>query len=80
MKIAQFIAGPHLHADLLYAAQDAGYSAVIVHGTGLGHLPIENPTGDAPENDETNGETSFVLEPPSSDENSLFEQQVEEDG
>ena len=23
----------------------------MIHGTGLGHLPIENPNGDAPEND-----------------------------
>ena len=52
IKIAQFIAGPHLHSDLLEAAQKANYSAVIIHGTGLGHLPIENSNGDAPENDE----------------------------
>ena len=51
LRIAQFIAGPHLHADLLEAAQSSGYSAILIHGTGLGHLPIENPTGDAPEND-----------------------------
>ena len=51
IKIAQFFAGPHLHADLLEAAQSSGYSAIIIHGTGLGHLPIENPNGDAPEND-----------------------------
>ncbi len=51
IRIAQFIAGPHLHADLLEAAQNSGYSAIIIQGTGLGHLPIENPTGDAPEND-----------------------------
>lgn len=51
IRIAQFIAGPHLHADLLEAAQISGYSAILIHGTGLGHLPIENPTGDAPEND-----------------------------
>ena len=52
IKIAQFIAGPHLHSDLLEAAQNANYSAIIIHGTGLGHLPIENSNGDAPENDE----------------------------
>ncbi|MBT4065803.1 MAG: Glu-tRNA(Gln) amidotransferase subunit GatD [Euryarchaeota archaeon] len=52
VKIAQFIAGPHLQADLLSAAESSGYSAIIIHGTGLGHLPIENPNGDAPENDE----------------------------
>ena len=52
IKIAQFIAGPHLHGDLLTAAESAGYSAIIIHGTGLGHLPIENSNGDAPENEE----------------------------
>ena len=52
IKIAQFIAGPHLHSDLLEAAQKANYSAIIIHGTGLGHLPIENSNGDAPENEE----------------------------
>lgn len=52
IRIAQFIAGPHLHRDLLDAAINAGYSAIIIHGTGLGHLPIENPNGDAPENEE----------------------------
>jgi glutamyl-tRNA(Gln) amidotransferase subunit D len=52
IKLAQFIAGPHLHGDLLTAAESAGYSAIIIHGTGLGHLPIENSNGDAPENDE----------------------------
>ncbi len=51
IRIAQFIAGPHLHSDLLDAAINSGYSAIIIHGTGLGHLPIENPNGDAPEND-----------------------------
>lgn len=52
IKIAQFISGPHLHGDLLTAAESAGYSAIIIHGTGLGHLPIENSNGDAPENEE----------------------------
>ena len=52
IKIAQFIAGPHLYSDLLDSAISSGYSAVVIHGTGLGHLPIENPIGDAPENEE----------------------------
>ena len=52
IKIAQFIAGPHLYSDLLDSAISSGYSAVVIHGTGLGHLPIENPNGDAPENEE----------------------------
>ena len=50
IRIAQFIAGPHLHSDLLEAAENANYSAILIHGTGLGHLPIEDPNGDAPEN------------------------------
>ena len=52
IKIAQLIAGPHLYSDLLDSAISYGYSAVVIHGTGLGHLPIENPNGDAPENEE----------------------------
>jgi glutamyl-tRNA(Gln) amidotransferase subunit D len=35
---------------MLEAAENAGYSACIIHGTGLGHLPIEDSMGDAPEN------------------------------
>ncbi|CAI8155836.1 MAG: L-asparaginase 1 [Methanobacteriota archaeon] len=52
IKIAQFLAGPHLYADMIIAAQQNGYSAILIHGTGLGHLPVENTMGDAPENDE----------------------------
>lgn len=52
IRIAQFVAGPHLHNDLIDAAINSGYSAILIHGTGLGHLPIENPNGDAPENEE----------------------------
>ena len=37
---------------MLEAASNSGYSAILIHGTGLGHLPIENPNGDAPENEE----------------------------
>lgn len=50
IRIAQFIAGPHLHGDLLTAAESSGYAAILIHGTGLGHLPIEDSNGDAPEN------------------------------
>ena len=50
IRIAQFIAGPYLHGDLLESAQKADYSAVLIHGTGLGHLPIEDAVGNAPEN------------------------------
>lgn len=34
------------------AAESSGYSAILIQGTGLGHLPIENPVGDAPENED----------------------------
>ena len=50
LKIAQFVSGPHLHGDLIDAAESAGYAAAIIHGTGLGHLPIEDQMNDAPEN------------------------------
>jgi len=52
IKIAQLLAGPHLFADMISAAENNGYSAILIHGTGLGHLPIENTMDDAPENDE----------------------------
>ena len=52
IKIAQLLAGPHLFANMITAAEENGYSAILIHGTGLGHLPIENSMGDAPENDE----------------------------
>ena len=29
---------------------NTGVQGVVFHGTGLGHLPIEDPQGDAPEN------------------------------
>jgi len=52
IKIAQFVAGPHLNSDLIRSAEQCGYSAVLILGTGLGHLPIEDPNGDAPQNTE----------------------------
>lgn len=48
-KILQLIAGPHLCPDQIIHASKCGYSAVLFWGTGLGHLPIDDP-GDAPEN------------------------------
>ncbi len=52
IRIAQFIAGPHLHADLIRSAEQCGYSAIQILGTGLGHLPIEDTNGNAPQNSE----------------------------
>jgi glutamyl-tRNA(Gln) amidotransferase subunit D len=50
IRIAEFSAGPHLHSDLVQAAIDSGYDALYFHGTGLGHLPIQDPEDDSPEN------------------------------
>ncbi len=49
-RIAQFIAGPWLHAEQVEAVVSTGVQGVVFHGTGLGHLPIDDPQNDAPEN------------------------------
>jgi len=49
-RLAQFIAGPWLHAEQVEAVVNTGVQGVIIHGTGLGHLPIDDPQNDAPEN------------------------------
>ena len=50
LKIAQLVSGPHLTKDMVTHAIDKEYSGIVFSGTGLGHLPIHNPTGDSPEN------------------------------
>ncbi len=50
--IAEFLANGHMRAKFLTAAIDAGAAALLVHGTGLGHLPLDDPAGDSPENRE----------------------------
>ncbi|MGB0201134.1 MAG: asparaginase domain-containing protein, partial [Candidatus Poseidoniaceae archaeon] len=40
VRIAQFIAGPYLHEDEIEAIIANGPQAIVIHGTGLGHLPI----------------------------------------
>ena len=47
-RILQLVAGSHMYADQIALASN--YDAVLFHGTGLGHLPIEDPNGDSPEN------------------------------
>ena len=47
-RILQLMAGAHLFADQIGLA--AQYDAVLFHGTGLGHLPIEDSNEDSPEN------------------------------
>ncbi len=50
VRIAQFIAGPYLHEEEIEAIVANGPQAIVIHGTGLGHLPIDDPGDDAPEN------------------------------
>lgn len=50
VRIAQFIAGPYLHEEEIEAIVTTGPQAIVIHGTGLGHLPIDDPGDDAPEN------------------------------
>lgn len=49
-RIAQFIADGHLQPDLVQAAIEGEFDALMFHGTGLGHLPISDPQDDSPEN------------------------------
>jgi len=48
IRILQLVAGAHLYADQIELASN--YDAILFHGSGLGHLPIEDPNGDSPEN------------------------------
>jgi len=52
IRILQLLAGSHMFADQIELATNGGYDAILLHGSGLGHLPIEDPNGDAPENTE----------------------------
>ena len=49
-RIAQFIADPHLDSNLVMLAIKDDFDAIVLHGTGLGHLPISDPQNDSPEN------------------------------
>ena len=49
IRILQLMAGAHMFADQIELAHH--YDAILFHGTGLGHLPIEDPNGDSPENE-----------------------------
>ena len=48
--VRQMIAGPWLTKQEIDDAHASNVNALVIHGTGLGHLPIENPNGDAPQN------------------------------
>jgi glutamyl-tRNA(Gln) amidotransferase subunit D len=49
-RIAQFISSPWLHSEEIEAIVQTGVQAIVIQGTGLGHLPIDDPGKDAPEN------------------------------
>lgn len=61
IKILQLIAGAHLYSDQIEHASSQGYSAILFWGTGLGHLPLDNP-GDAPENEDVRNALSNYLD------------------
>ena len=50
VRIAQFISDAHLHPEIVQAAIDSEFDALMFHGTGLGHLPISDPEEDSLEN------------------------------
>ena len=50
IRIAQFICDGHLQPELVNAAIENKFDALLFHGTGLGHLPISDPEEDSIEN------------------------------
>ncbi len=52
LKLTHLISNAHLQPELIDFAESKKHAAIIFHGTGLGHLPIENPLGDALENEQ----------------------------
>lgn len=48
VRILNLLAGPHMHADQIELGRE--YDAILFHGSGLGHLPMEDANDDAPEN------------------------------
>ena len=50
LNLPQLTANAWLRAEHIEALAATGPAAIIIHGTGLGHLPMSDPGGDAPEN------------------------------
>ena len=50
LKFTHLVANAHLQSEIIDSVKEKGHAGIILHGTGLGHLPIENPLDDAPEN------------------------------
>ena len=40
----------HLESEVVDFVNEKGHAGIIIHGMGLGHLPIEDPLGNSPEN------------------------------
>ena len=50
LNVPQLTANAWLRAEHIEALAATGPAAIIIHGTGLGHVPMSDPQGDAPEN------------------------------
>ena len=50
LNLPQLTANAWLRAEHIEALAATGPAAIIIHGTGLGHVPMSDPAGDAPEN------------------------------
>ena len=61
-RIHELIAGPHLSPGLLEAVIETAPDAMVIRGTGLGHIPILDPLGDSPENREVAHALSVAVE------------------
>ena len=49
-RIHEFVAGPYLTGEMVRASLEGSPDALVIRGTGLGHLPVHDPLGDSPEN------------------------------
>ena len=50
LKFTHIVSNAHLQPEIIDFLNQQKYAGIIVHGTGLGHLPIEDPLNNAPEN------------------------------
>ena len=50
LKFTHLVSNAHLQPDIIEFVNQQNHAGIIVHGMGLGHLPIEDPLGNAPEN------------------------------
>ncbi len=50
LKFTHIMSNAHLEPELVDFVNEKGHAGIIIHGMGLGHLPIEDPLGNSPEN------------------------------